>query len=94
MVFLTQKKFRLFEVTLNSAGSDDVALFLRDGSAAALNSVISRDQVSLIETAAGVAQDDRGALKAEAARPLLERRCSGRSGRSVISRALCDSRWY
>ena len=51
-----------FEVTLNSAGSEQVVIFLRDGSAAELNSVISRDQVSLIETAPGIAKDQQGAL--------------------------------
>ena len=48
---------RGFEVTLNSAGSDDVAIFLREGSAAELNSTVLRDQIGLIETAPGIAKD-------------------------------------
>ncbi|BFM10243.1 ABC transporter permease [Simiduia litorea] len=49
-----------FETTLQGAGSDDVALFLRKGSAAELNSGLDRDQVNLIRTAPGIAQDDKG----------------------------------
>lgn len=51
-----------FETTLESAGSDDLAIFLRDGSSAELNSVISKEQVSLIETAPGIVKDSEGSL--------------------------------
>lgn len=51
-----------FEVTLNSAGVDDVAIFLREGSAAELNSVISRDQLAIIETAPGIIKDADGPI--------------------------------
>lgn len=49
-----------FEVTLQGAGSHDIALFLRGGSAAELNSGLGREQVNLIATAPGIAQDDNG----------------------------------
>lgn len=49
-----------FEVTLNSAGSKDIMLFLREGSAAELNSVLSKDQVDLIENAPGILKNKEG----------------------------------
>lgn len=49
-----------FSKTLESAGADDIAIFTREGSAAELNSVISRDQVNIIETAPGVVKDEAG----------------------------------
>jgi len=49
-----------FEVTLKGAGADDVAIFLREGSAFELNSVISRDQLALIKTAPGIVKDTAG----------------------------------
>ncbi|MDF2179449.1 FtsX-like permease family protein [Aliiglaciecola sp. CAU 1673] len=45
-----------FEVTLQSAGAKDVAFFLRTGSAAELNSSVTRDQVNLIAEAPGIAR--------------------------------------
>lgn len=51
-----------FEATLSSAGSDDVVIFMREGSAAELNSVIGRDQVNLIEVAPGVMSDANGPI--------------------------------
>lgn len=51
-----------FEATMQSAGSDDVAFFMRTGSAAELNSSASRDQVNLIENAPGIIKDEQGAL--------------------------------
>ncbi len=51
-----------FEVTLKGAGSDDVALFLRGGSAAELNSGLGRDQVNLIATAPGIASNANGPI--------------------------------
>ncbi len=53
---------RGFEATMQSAGSDDVAFFLRGGSAAELNSSIVRDQINLLADAPGVARDGQGAL--------------------------------
>ena len=47
-----------FETTMSSAGSDDIAIFLREGSAAELNSVLSKEQVDLITTAPGIATDN------------------------------------
>ncbi|WP_417450654.1 ABC transporter permease [Kordiimonas sp.] len=49
-----------FSATLESAGSENVAIFTREGSAAELNSVLSRDQVNIIETAPGVVKDENG----------------------------------
>jgi putative ABC transport system permease protein len=51
-----------FEATMQSAGSDDVAFFMRTGSAAELNSSASRDQVNLIENAPGIVKDEQGLL--------------------------------
>lgn len=51
-----------FEATMDSAGSPEVAFFMRAGSAAELNSSVMRDQVSLIETAPGIAKDEQGAI--------------------------------
>ncbi|MEP1444786.1 MAG: ABC transporter permease [Paraglaciecola sp.] len=51
-----------FEATMQSAGSDNVAFFMRTGSAAELNSSASRDQVNLIENAPGILKDEQGPL--------------------------------
>lgn len=51
-----------FEATMQSAGSNDVAFFMRTGSAAELNSSASRDQVNLIENAPGIIKDEQGPL--------------------------------
>src|SRR5215475_12430142 len=42
--------------TLKGSGSDDVAIVLRDGAGAELNSVVTRDQMNIIATAPGVVQ--------------------------------------
>jgi putative ABC transport system permease protein len=49
-----------FRRTLASAGADDVAIVLRAGARAELNSVIARDQVRLLEDAPGIARDQNG----------------------------------
>ena len=51
-----------FEATMQSAGSDDIAFFMRTGSAAELNSSASREQVNLIENAPGIIKDEQGQL--------------------------------
>ena len=51
-----------FEATMQSAGSDDIAFFMRTGSAAELNSSASKDQVNLIENAPGIVKDEQGPL--------------------------------
>lgn len=53
---------RGFEATLEGAGSDDVAFFLRGGSSAELNSTVMLDQVKLIETAPGIASNEQGPI--------------------------------
>jgi putative ABC transport system permease protein len=47
---------------MQSAGSDDIAFFMRTGSAAELNSSASREQVNLIENAPGIVRDEQGPL--------------------------------
>src|SRR5262247_3886036 len=49
-----------FSSTLESAGRPDVALVLRGGSQAELNSGISREQGTIIKQAAGVAKGPGG----------------------------------
>ncbi len=49
-----------FQATLKSTGREDVALVLRGGSSAELNSGLPRDQATLIKQARGVRQGDDG----------------------------------
>ncbi|MET0718039.1 MAG: ABC transporter permease, partial [Pseudoxanthomonas sp.] len=49
-----------FDATLKQTGSDDTAIILRGGSQAETNSVITRDQVPLIGTLAGIRKDAAG----------------------------------
>ena len=49
-----------FQKTINGTGAEDVAVILRGGSQAELNSVLSADQYRVIETAPGIAQDASG----------------------------------
>ncbi|MEO6518777.1 MAG: ABC transporter permease [Pseudoxanthomonas sp.] len=49
-----------FAATLKQTGSDDTAIILRGGSQAETNSVITRDQVPLIGTLAGIRKDATG----------------------------------
>jgi len=51
-----------FDATMQSAGSDDIAFFMRVGSAAELNSSASREQVNLIENAPGIMRDEQGPM--------------------------------
>ena len=53
-----------FEATLKQTGNDDTAIILRGGSQAETNSVITRDQVPLISSLAGIAKG-----------PTVARRC-------------------
>jgi putative ABC transport system permease protein len=55
-----------FQSTLESAGRTDVALVLRGGSQAELNSGLSREQATLIKQAPGVAHAPAGAAPASA----------------------------
>lgn len=56
-----------FAATLQQTGSDDTAIVLRGGSSAELNSVLERDNISVIEQAPGVARgsDDKPVASAE-----------------------------
>lgn len=49
-----------FERTLTQTGSEDTAIMLRGGSQAETNSVITRDQVPLLENLPGIARDADG----------------------------------
>ncbi|HJZ32162.1 MAG TPA: ABC transporter permease [Hyphomicrobiaceae bacterium] len=49
-----------FQQTLTSSGSDDIAIILRGGSQAEINSTVSRDQVRLLEEGPGVARGRDG----------------------------------
>src|SRR6516164_10050792 len=49
-----------FQRTLASAGAEDVAVILRGGSQSEVNSVVTRDQVRLVEEAPGVAKHSDG----------------------------------
>lgn len=49
-----------FQRTLMSAGAEDVAIVLRGGSQAEINSTVSRDQVRLIEEGPGIARNPEG----------------------------------
>jgi putative ABC transport system permease protein len=49
-----------FSATLKQTGNDDTAIILRGGSQAETNSVITRDQVPLIATLAGLRKDAQG----------------------------------
>ena len=49
-----------FEATLNQTGGEDSAIILRGGSQAETNSVISREQVPLISSLAGIAEGTDG----------------------------------
>jgi len=51
-----------FEETMRGAGSNQVAILMREGSSTELNSVITQDQVNLIGESAGIARDTNGPL--------------------------------
>ena len=56
-----------FQRTLKSAGAEDIAIILRGGSQSEINSVITREQVRLIEDGPGVAHgaDGKSLVSAE-----------------------------
>src|SRR5215468_1180330 len=49
-----------FQRTLTSSGADDIAIILRGGSQAEINSTVSRDQVRLLEEGPGIARSGDG----------------------------------
>jgi putative ABC transport system permease protein len=49
-----------FKATLNATGTEDTAIILRGGSKAEVNSSITRDQIPLIASLAGIAKDAAG----------------------------------
>jgi len=55
-----------FRATLESSGSDALAVAMREGAQAELNSVISRDQVNILSSSPGITKDgDTARLSAE-----------------------------
>ncbi|MEW5250863.1 ABC transporter permease [Microbulbifer sp. 2201CG32-9] len=50
-----------FEATLSGAGSDTIAVLTREGAAAEINSVVTREQVNLVADSPGIVQDAQGA---------------------------------
>ena len=51
-----------FVATVENSGSDDVAIILRKGAQAELNSVLTREQVSIFENSPGIQKDDEGII--------------------------------
>ncbi len=51
-----------FRLTVSGSGSESLAVAMRKGSQAELNSVLTRDQVNILETAPGVASDAVGPM--------------------------------
>src|SRR5215813_5701332 len=49
-----------FQHTLTSSGADDVAIILRAGSQAEINSTVSREQVRLLDDGPGIARNSDG----------------------------------
>ena len=49
-----------FQRTIAGSGADDIAIVLRAGSQAEINSTVSRDQVRLIEDGPGIARGSDG----------------------------------
>jgi putative ABC transport system permease protein len=79
-----------FQSTLQSTGRDDVALVLRGGSSAELNSGLPRDQATLIKQAAGVRQDGNGQALASAEMIVIAEllKAGGKTGSNVIVRGV------
>lgn len=51
-----------FKVTVAGSGSNALAIVMRDGAQAELNSVLMRDQVNILGNAPGIKKDDAGAI--------------------------------
>lgn len=51
-----------FRTTLQGSGSEDLAVLLRTGSQAEINSILTREQVNLIAESPGIARDAEGPL--------------------------------
>jgi putative ABC transport system permease protein len=82
-----------FRAALELSGRDDVALVLRGGSSDELSSAFGREEVSVIESAPGIAQDERGAIASPEFYTIVDlpMRSTGTSGnvpfRGVTARA-------
>ncbi len=51
-----------FRTTLQGSGSDELAILLRTGSQAEINSVLMREQINVVSESPGIARDDKGPL--------------------------------
>lgn len=51
-----------FRTTLQGSGSEELAVLLRTGSQAEINSILTREQVNLIAESSGIARDAQGPL--------------------------------
>ena len=51
-----------FRATLQGSGSEDMAIVMRSGAQSEINSVLTAEQMNLIATAPGVANDERGPI--------------------------------
>ncbi|WIH04817.1 ABC transporter permease [Xanthomonas translucens pv. graminis] len=84
-----------FQATLNSTGDDSTAIVLRGGSGAEINSVITRDQVPLIASLAGVAKgaDGKPLVSAELSQVInLQNKADG-TDTNVQFRGIGDAGW-
>ncbi len=84
-----------FKATLNRTGGDDSAIILRGGSQSETNSVITREQVPLISSLAGIAKgsDGKPLLSAEASQVInLVTKANGTDANAQL-RGVGDSGW-
>jgi ABC-type transport system, involved in lipoprotein release, permease component len=51
-----------FRTTLQGSGSDELAILLRTGSQAEINSVLMREQINVVSESPGIARDEQGPL--------------------------------
>lgn len=84
-----------FQATLKGTGSDDTAIILRGGSQAETNSVITRDQIPLLSSLAGIAKgvDGRAAVSPELSQVVsLVTRADGTDANAQL-RGVGDAAW-
>lgn len=84
-----------FSATLKGTGNDTTAIILRGGAQAETNSVITRDQVPLISSLAGIARDSQGrpAISPELSQVVNMTTRSDRSDANAQLRGVGESAW-
>ena len=84
-----------FKSTLNRTGSEDSAIILRGGSQAETNSVITRDQIPLIRSLAGIASDaeDRPLVSPELSQVVDLKSVADNSDANVQLRGIGPEAW-